>query len=352
MEKFNVLIIGFGEIGKERLNSLSDIAQYEKYLDIAFRVFIYDVNFNDSFKTKEFENLQIEFLSNIKDIEYTHFHLVIIATPHNIAKSFIELALPYSNVLIEKPMGISLNEAREIEDQQKKSQKKLFVGFNYRFYYGIQAIIDDAKNGVFGKLISVDMHLAHGNSPGMENSWKLNKDSCGGGWIIDPGIHLLDLSNILSENLELVGLNSWNGFWKTGIEESVNINLKAKEGFIVNLSGSLVSWRSRFRIEIIGEDGYGYCQGRGRSYGIQSYRRGKRWGWMNGSNQEESEQIIVEGCDGSESFTNELHSILEEIIFDNSEVTSTYKLNPCNMKEGLRGMVLLDKIYSKLYEKY
>ena len=41
----------------------------------------------------------------------------------------------------------------------------------------------------------------------MEKSWKLNKQMCGGGALLDPGIHLIDLAMLISNNtLSLISL--------------------------------------------------------------------------------------------------------------------------------------------------
>jgi len=71
-------------------------------------------------------------------------------------------------------------------------------------------------------------------------------------------------------------------------------------------------WRSEFRIEVIGRDGYGVVSGRGRSYGMQRYTRGKRWSWINGRPQVENEELVIES-DCSDSFTNELRDAALQI---------------------------------------
>src|ERR1035441_4976780 len=75
---------------------------------------------------------------------------------------------------------------------------------------GIRQAIRDALSGQFGTLINVSMVLGHGGAPGMEKGWKLDPIRAGGGCLIDPGIHLLDLCNLLApEGLEPVGGTEW-----------------------------------------------------------------------------------------------------------------------------------------------
>jgi predicted dehydrogenase len=211
-------------------------------------------------------------------------------------------------VLVEKPLGRSLAEACSIVTQTR-SAEQLLVGFNYRFFPGIRRALCDAQSGVFGPLIGVSMVLGHGGAPGMDKGWKFDPLRAGGGCLIDPGIHLLDLCGLLAgEPLRVAGGTSWSGFWNTGIEEEVNLLLESGR-VAFNLQVSVVRWRSTFRMEIHGEEGYGIVTGRGRSYGRQVYVRGRRWGWQSARSQAESEETVVDS-DANGSFQDELAAIL------------------------------------------
>jgi predicted dehydrogenase len=184
------------------------------------------------------------------------------------------------------------------------------VGFDYRFYPGIAQAVYDARTGVFGDLVSVTMVLGHGGAPGMENGWKFDPVRAGGGALIDPGIHLLDVSHLLSpKGVSPLQGWSWSGFWNTGIEEEVHLLLQA-EGFVINMQVSVVRWRSTFRLEIQGTQGYGCVNGRNRSYGTQTYVRGKRWGWRGGRSQAESEEHVLTS-ESRDTFQDELASLLK-----------------------------------------
>ena len=245
--------------------------------------------------------------------------------------------------MLEKPLGRSLKECDEIITSTE-SVSKLHVGFNYRFYDGINAALRDAKNGVFGKLISVKFTLAHGNAPGMEKSWKLNKDRCGGGCLIDPGVHILDLMLLLSSGtLKIDGMSKWSGFWNTGIEEEVHLLLSDEMQTIFTADISLNRWRSKFSMELNGLEGYGVVEGRGRSYGPQSYRRGKRWGWQSGVNQSDSEELIIGSHAADNSFYNETKQLLG---FEVSGSDNTIRVS--DAVSSRRVMDLLERIKSQI----
>ena len=154
----------------------------------------------------------------------------------------------------------------------------------------------------------------------------------GGGCLIDPGIHLLDLCYCLAPDVALDFIRGWSGFWKTGIEEETHLLLHSGE-ITFNMQVSVVRWRSQFRMEVHGTEGYGVVTGRGRSYGPMKYVRGRRWGWQNAANQEASEELVnTSECD--DSFYDELGALFHG-QWDAG-------LAPCSAAEALEVMRLYE----------
>ena len=125
--------------------------------------------------------------------------------------------------------------------------------------------------------------MGHGQNPQMKNSWKLNKIKSGGGAVIDPGIHLINIvQQLTSGKIKIKHASTLkNFFWKTNIEEKTLILLSAKKIPLIVLNVSIVNWRGEFYIKLNGDKGYGYINGRGSHYGNQIYKTGQRWGWLN-----------------------------------------------------------------------
>jgi predicted dehydrogenase len=237
-----------------------------------------------------------------------------------------------SQTLMEKPFCCSYQEALELTSLLK-NKKQLWIGFNYRFFPGIAQAIIDKNNNKFGEIISVNLILGHGGAPGNESSWKLDPIRAGGGCLLDPGIHLIDLCHLLSPKIikPICGLK-WQGYWNTGIEEETHLIFEA-ENFIINFQVSIVKWSSTFRLEINGKEGYGIVTGRGRSYGKQIYTCGKRWGWLEGKNQSQTEEIVLE-TDCNNSFKDELLGLFSG---------QNDRLSPCSIQEALKSIKTYDQ---------
>jgi predicted dehydrogenase len=289
----NIAVVGAGIIGRERIKALEKLGENIIVVDPAVKIPKYPQYY-------DFKSAVIN-----EDIDW-----IFVCTPHNITKEIVIEALSHGfNVLAEKPLGRDLDEFSEII--RNHADEKLNVGFNYRFYKGVRQLLQDCKDHLFGDLISVNMILGLGDAPGSEKTWRLDPKRAGRGAILDPGIHLIDLAMLISDDrLYNAQLKTWEGFWKTKIEEESHLVARDSHiGTIYNIQFSVCRWRNTFRIEVNGTDGYGIVEGRNRNYGNQIYRRGKRWGWACGLPQRETEELVID-YEGEDSFYEETKAVL------------------------------------------
>lgn len=282
-------LIGVGLIGRSRLEALAALRGRGRELEV--------VGVLDPFDTEADRVASAMGSRTVADMTALLAERpdwVFVATPHDAAVELAARLLTAGvRVFLEKPLGRSSREAEYLVSLCH-DEGQLVIGFNYRFYEGITELLRDVRRCAFGPLISFNAVIGHGGAPGMERGWKLDPIRAGGGALIDPGIHLLDLCLLISgETLEVTGGRWWSGFWRTGIEEECHLLLRAGSLPIADLQISIVRWRSTFRLELYGRDGYGIVEGRGRSYGAQTYRRGRRWAWRDGASQRDSEDVAV-----------------------------------------------------------
>src|SRR5262249_58140339 len=99
--------------------------------------------------------------------------LAFVAVPHHIAAEIVMRLLENRiNVLMEKPMGINMEEAQAVASIARHSKATLAVGFNYRHYPAIARAKQLVQQGVIGNVIYVRMILGHcrrtGYSQGVE----------------------------------------------------------------------------------------------------------------------------------------------------------------------------------------
>lgn len=336
--RVNILIVGFGLIGKERFNAIKKLKlSTNEDIDIIDPNLGKEIESTPNFKTKEIDISGLRFikLSELKK----SYDFMIISAPHLESTEFLISNSNLSDkILVEKPMGVTLDKTNQIHKISSKN-KLIYAGFNYRFFEPIQKLASDLKEHKFGDIINVSIKLGLGHQPGSENTWRLDKNQIPYGCLTDPGIHILDLINHLFGELENIKASAWSGFWNKNYYEDVQFLGTTAKNANLNCSISNVSWKSTFSIIVNGTKGYGQVSGRGRSYGIQRYIVGKRWGWSGNISQGDTEEVVSES-DCENSFIDEI----KDIIINKNNIAAT-------SEDGLKAMTLLYKIDEAIVNK-
>lgn len=233
---------------------------------------------------------------------------VIIAVPHFLSRELSITALQAGkHILCEKPLGLTSGECLDIM-QAAGHQQVISVGFNYRFYPGVRQAMQMIGESSIGALTHMRCVLGHGGRPGMESEWKTSKTLCGGGALLDPGIHFLDLIRQAGGELALNGASLSRSFWETDVEDNAFVLLTA--GSVqAQAHISLTEWKSRFAIDFFGTGGCLKLRGRSGFYGPQVLQYNRRWEWL----QPEFTPSRMEWPLEDISFTEELRAFIATV---------------------------------------
>jgi len=121
---------------------------------------------------------------------------VSICTDHG---SHAELAIKAlkagKNVIVEKPIALSLKDAKQMLDTAKEYKKVLIVISQHRYNPVIVEIKKSIDRGIFGKvtLINATLNAHKDNSYYKDSYWRGTLDKEGGSVLINQAIHTLDL---------------------------------------------------------------------------------------------------------------------------------------------------------------
>jgi predicted dehydrogenase len=189
------------------------------------------------------------------------------------------------------------------------------------------------------------MLLGHGGHPKSDEGWKLDPVRAGGGVLMDPGVHLLDLLLALAPRIECTDVQVTQGFWRTGIEEDA-VAIFRREQLLASVRVSHIRWVNTFRVELIGEDGYAIAEGRGGNYGPMELRIGRRWAWAEpgGKSQREAEETHSFGSENV-SLRDELEAVVEAWRAGNS---APGPVHPATMEEGRAVTELCEHLYERV----
>ena len=116
---------------------------------------------------------------------------VIIGTPNQFHAPYaIEFLKSGKDVFLEKPMGISGEEGKQINAAAKKYKQLVMVGHMWRFDIDTNYLKDYVASGKLGKVFKTKGYGVHENwGP---SGWFKIKKLAGGGALADMGVHAID----------------------------------------------------------------------------------------------------------------------------------------------------------------
>lgn len=203
--------------------------------------------------------------------------VVIVATPN---KYLFEIALEALqrgiHVLCEKPLGRNPRESGQMVKAAGENGAVLKTGFNHRHHPAIFKAHELVSDGAIGQLYYARCIYGHGGRPGYEKEWRASKEICGGGELLDQGVHVVDLFRwFLGEFEEAVGYTQ-TFYWPMEVEDNAFAVFRTSGGQMAMMHTSWTQWKNRFTFEIFGQAGYLIVEGLGGSYGVEKLIIGKR----------------------------------------------------------------------------
>ncbi|NQT81089.1 MAG: Gfo/Idh/MocA family oxidoreductase [Candidatus Aminicenantes bacterium] len=266
---YSVAIIGAGLIGKKRAAALNSTKSCRLLVTI-------DVDKSAS------ESVAKEFGGEtesdwLKVVNRKEIDIVTVATINKfLAPICISSLRNGKHVLCEKPLGRNTRESEKIIEAATNSKVILKTGFNHRHHPAIFKAKKLVESGAIGNIYYIRCVYGHGGRPGYEKEWRSSKDLCGGGELLDQGVHVVDLFRwFLGELEEVYGkINTF--YWNMKVEDNAFAMFKTKKGQVALMHTSWTQWKNKFLFEVFGEKGYLIVDGLGGSYGTEKLIIGKR----------------------------------------------------------------------------
>jgi len=282
-----VAIIGCGLIGRKRALGLTEEDQL---------IACCDVN-QDSANKFGSEFHCLHFTDHRDLLKEVPCDIVIVAVVNKYIKEIVIDALKAGKyVLAEKPLGRNANEAREmlsysLSPPVSKSQSLsvslspsfkvshsplIKTGFNHRFHPAIWQAKHRVNEGEIGKIFNIRARYGHGGRQGMEKEWRASKELCGGGELLDQGVHIIDLIRWFGGEVREVFGKVETKFWDMEVEDNAFAIIKTDIDVTASMHVSWTNWKNIFSFEVFGTDGYIRIEGLGGSYGPETLEIGKR----------------------------------------------------------------------------
>ncbi len=194
-------------------------------------VAVMDTDLHVAKKVKDEFNASYVF-DNVEDLlKLEEIDAVYIATPVFCHKEqVLKAAKAKKHILLEKPMGLTVEDSIEIKEFCKKQGVKLGVGLMMRFNSLHERIRDIISSGQLGEIVSMRSQFTCWY-PEMEGAWRQKKALSGGGALMDMGVHCIDLLRFVSglEAKEIASLKG-NQIFSYEVEDAASVIMKMENG--------------------------------------------------------------------------------------------------------------------------
>jgi predicted dehydrogenase len=261
--------------------------------------------------------------------------VVVIATVNSaLAPLACQAAEAGKHVLVEKPVGISLQEVEQLERVATARGVLVRAAYNHRYHPACLKALELWRSGALGPLMFLRGRYGQGGRVGYEKEWRADPKLSGGGELIDQGVHLIDLAAIFLGDISTVEGHTATYFWKMPVDDNAFVSLRNQRGSTAWLQVSCTEWKNLFSFEIYCRDAKLHWEGLGGSYGVERLSYYKMLPQMG-----PPETTIFEFPRGDESWKLEMAEFFEDIRLGRSPIPG--------LKEAKEVMRVVEAIYEK-----
>lgn len=233
-KKVRIAVIGYGGMGSWHCNKIRQIEE----LQLAG---IYDIKEERRALAKEQGIFVYESLEALLSDETVQ--LVTVAIPNQLHKPIcIQAMKALKHVVCEKPVALNHQELQEMIQASKDNGVLFTVHQNRRWDEDYLIMKHIYEEGTLGKVFRIESRV-HG-SRGIPGDWR-NQKECGGGMVLDWGVHLLDqimqmiprkLTSIYAELSYVTNENCDDGFTVTlKFEDDLTVVVEVGTSNFINL---------------------------------------------------------------------------------------------------------------------
>ncbi len=189
---YKIGIVGFGGMGNWHRETIETIDN----IQVAG---VYDI---DEVRMSYAKDCGLHTYNSLEDLLVDKsIDLVLVSTPNHVHKQVaIQAMKAGKNVICEKPVTMNLRELSELIAVAKETGVFLTVHQNRRWDEDFLTMKEVFESKKLGEIYRIESRV-HG-SRGIPGDWRQEKE-CGGGMVLDWGVHLLDQILLLMGDIKL-----------------------------------------------------------------------------------------------------------------------------------------------------
>lgn len=270
MKKLRIGMLGFGNMGKTHLYSVSNLRFF--YHALPFEAEIAAVCTATEKSAIAARDFGVPYATTNEDELFgsPDIDIIDISTPNIYHYAALKKAIAAGkHIYCEKPLCVTAAQADEISTLAEKAGVKNQIVFNNRRLAPLMRAKELIDSGALGKILSFRSAYLHSSCTDLNKNagWKQDRDICGGGVLFDLGSHAIDAIYWLCGDFDEVRGMSQIAYpvrrgidgsqWRTNADEAFYLTARLKCGAYgtVEANKIAVGANDDFRIEIYGERG-------------------------------------------------------------------------------------------------
>lgn len=182
---------------------------------------------------------------------------LVLATPHSMHCSQICAAAEVGkHIFVEKPLALTLSEAKDAVAACQRNKVTLAVGFNRRFLPAFQALQKQNHSGSLGIPLHIDANFSGPFGFGFtDDMWRGTTAENPAGGMAALGIHMLDAMIHLLGPVQRVTALSKRRVLSAGVDDTTTVQLDFDSGATGTLT-SLMATPLNWRLQLFGSEGW------------------------------------------------------------------------------------------------
>lgn len=241
MKKIGIGVVGLGNIGKVHARIIKELEQENDRIKL---VAVVDQIKGVAESIAQQYNVKY-YLSLDEVVKDPDVDLITIATPSYLHGPQALYAMEYNkHVIVEKPMAITLTQAKEMVSHSRKKGVRLGVVFQERYADDIRKLKDIISQGKLGKVFLIEGEMKWWRDEKnyylkdeLARSWRGMWGTEGGGAMTNQGIHTVDLMIWLGGDVdEVAGFIANLTHPSITVEDTAVAVIKFKSGILGTIS--------------------------------------------------------------------------------------------------------------------
>ena len=199
----------------------------------------------------------IALLGSYEELLKNDVDAVVLTTPHSQhCEEIVAAAKAGKHVFVEKPLGLSLEEAGRAVAACAGSKVTLAVGYNWRFQPALREMKAMLADGRLGKLLHLEGNFC---GPSVyrfaREHWRHDPDEAPAGGMTGRGVHVVDAMLYLAGPIDAVSAQSLRLAQDYGTDDTTSMLFRFRGGATGYL-GTVVATAETWRLQVFGSKGW------------------------------------------------------------------------------------------------